>query len=129
MSFSKKGDMVTPVIMWLSVLLALGIIVVWFMGHLKPVQTAQETMRFDLLEIKKAVERGCSSIYFTKEYNPRTEEGFLAVNQSLLCINASSFFDCVSLPCNVSNYIKIDLANLTFVKVAMDGNLTINKGE
>lgn len=111
--------------MWMGVIIAILISVTWFIMKLKPQQATQESIRFDLLEIKSIVETGCSSIYYSKDYNPRTEVGFFKFNKTNACINSSDFSDCVLLPCNNSNEGNLDLAKLTSIRIAMEKNLTI----
>ena len=125
MNFSKNADVMTATIMWIGVVIAVIISLSWFLTKLKPDQVAQETIRFDLSEIKQIVERACTSISFFKDYNPRTEEGYFFANQTNACINSSIFFDCITLTCNNSNTAVIDLSNITYIKIAMDENMSI----
>ena len=125
---SKNGDTTTNTIMWLGVVITILIGVSWYITKLKPEQLAQETLQFDLTEMKKIVSRACTSISFSNDYNPRTEAGFVSVNGNVICINSSEFFDCTVLSCNTSNNNLINLADITFVRIEKYDNLTIKEG-
>lgn len=125
MRFNNKADAMTATIMWIGVVIAVLLSVTWFIMKLRPHQSVEDAIRFDLSEIKSIVSRACVSKYFVKDYNPRIENGFLIANQTHACINSSLFFDCTSLSCNNSNNAIVDLASITYIKISNDKNLII----
>jgi hypothetical protein len=72
---SRKGDSSSPTIMWIGVILAILIIVAWFLLHLRPAQQEMKGVQYDLESIRASMQKGCGSIQYIKVYNPRTEKG------------------------------------------------------
>jgi hypothetical protein len=126
-SRERTGDVISPVIMWLGVLLALVIAGAWFMGRLRPVSQDFETVTADLRAIREAAGRACSSVAYLYRYNPHTEEGTIRINGSSACINLSGTGQCTQLPCAFENVLFDTRSNSTDVSLASFAELVIEK--
>jgi len=81
----RKGDVASPIIMWMGAILAGGIVLVWYLQHISPGQVTISRMDDDLERIHEQVNLACQSESSSSSVTIRSEGTFL-INSSVLCI-------------------------------------------
>jgi hypothetical protein len=126
---AHRGDIISPLVMWIGVVLAVLIAASWFFTKLWPSQQDIYSVNFDTKSIRDAISQACSSIADYRRYNPRTERGWVTINATAVCINASyhsgATYRCARIDCPGSSTVAADLASFTFIIIDKQGVLEI----
>ena len=122
----KKGDIASPVFMWMAIFLVMIISGLWFVRKIRPLENVSQTVNYDLEQIKMSASYACSSDSYQKKYNPRTERGELVVNETGACINVTGIKYCTNFFCRLNNTLTEDLANITFIYIIKITNANVS---
>jgi hypothetical protein len=120
----KKGETQAHIIMWIGVILAVFISILWVVKNVTPRHMDLETVNADLSDIKGHINTACISSYYKAEFNPRTFMGFLIINDTQICID-NHFDKCRFLMCETGLNQTIRLDNITHIIIEKDENFTI----
>lgn len=121
---NKKGETQTNVIMWLGVIMAVSIVVLWSIKNLSPRHLDLETVNSDLEGVQHHINAACSSSYYKAKFNPITINGKLFINNSQICIE-NSFNKCRMTLCSVEDNFTIELYNVTYIIIEKNESYNI----
>ena len=113
---NNKAESTTSVIMWLGILTAVLISVMWLIPKVQPYHLDLETVNYDLESMQGKINAACSSIYYKAKYNPLTEHGVLRFEGSSVCIN-NTISKCRLALCNTELNVNFTLDNFTYVVI------------
>ncbi len=123
---NARGEITSEVMVWLVVVLAIGMVLVWYIGNLYLYRQPIEKSAADARNIADLVNQGCNLAYFNASYNPVTETGNLSVANSTICINNLGASSCYKTACNFNYYnTTIDLSTVTEIYVINNGQIQI----
>lgn len=108
----KKGDLASPIIMWLAVLAVVIIVISWYVANVRPLNAEASVIEYDLRQLFLYVDNACTSRHYEAKYNPRMNYGEIDFNDSEVCIKTKDLNSCISLTCNVSDYSKFNLSDI-----------------
>lgn len=117
MRLSARADTHTNLIMLFGGILAVLICVIWYAKNIYPSHVAIDYIDSDLSNIQGYVNTACQSIEYYHLYNPRTEEGTLTTNGSLICIQTTYLSRCRQSFCSLNENKTLDLKNLTDILI------------
>lgn len=112
MVIKKKGDLATPIIMWLAVLAVVIIVISWYVANIRPLNAEASVIEYDLRQLFIFVDNACASRFYEAKYNPRMNYGKIEFNQSEVCIITDDLNSCIFLTCNVSDYSNFNLSDI-----------------
>jgi repressor of nif and glnA expression len=121
----KKAETQTHVIMWIGIILAVFILLLWVIKNVAPRHLDLETVNADLSDIKGHINSACISSYYRVEFNPRTFMGYLIINDSKICID-NHFDKCRLLMCSAGIEKVIMLDNITYLIIEKNDNFSID---
>ena len=108
----KKGDLATPIIMWLAILAVVIIVISWYVTSIRPLNAEASVIEYDLRQVFIYVDNACGSRFYEAKYNPRMNYGKIEFNQSNACIITDDLNSCISLTCNFSDYSYFNLSDI-----------------
>ena len=108
----KKGDLASPIIMWMSILVISIIIITWFSTNIRPLTGISSQIDYDLRQIFVYTDTGCNSIYFFAKYNPRSNYGLIEINETEVCIEVEEVKGCTRLTCSIDNHFRANLSDI-----------------
>ncbi len=134
---SARADTAVNTIMWFAGIIAVLIIVVWFVSN-NPYSVTKklDIISKDLLKLKQLLGNACNINTYESRYNPETERGVIEFQNNELCItiigtspsNAQNLTKCTTLYCEVQS-ASLDLDKLTFLLIKKDGEITVEEIE
>ena len=113
---SRKAETQTNIIMWIGIIIAVFISVLWVMKNINPRHLDLETVNSDLEDLQGHFNSACSSAYYKAKFNPKTINGKLIINDSSICIE-NSFNKCRLAMCNIGENIVVQLQNITYIVI------------
>lgn len=116
----RRGDVTTPVILWIGVIIAVIIIISWFTLRIFPIQQDSENARADLLMIKDAITTACQSKTYTKQYNPLTSKGILEVNATTICLKTLTRSECKEIACTLNTEKTFEMSTVLYLAIIKD---------
>lgn len=121
-----RAEITSEIMVWMVVVLAVGLILVWYVGNLYLYRLPVEKSASDVKNIANLIDQGCNLDYFNASYNPQTESGNLTVTNSSVCIENLGVSSCYQPVCKF-NYLNttIDLSNVTNIYVINNGQISI----
>jgi len=126
----RKGDLASPVIMWIAVLSVALIVVSWYVTSIRPLHGESSVIEYDLRQLFVYVDNACNSASYSASYNPRMNYGVVEFNKSRVCISTESLSSCMDLTCPVEDFVRADLDEIVNLRVVrQDGVLTIGVEE
>lgn len=124
---NRRGDSMTNVIIFIVLILAALIIVVWYSQNIRPTRYIIGTVSEDIDELGQHFANACGVSVYRSSYLVQTQTGQLIVNETAgkYCVVTDVFAACKSLPCEANSTI-INLPNEpTLVKIAREDGLLV----
>ena len=119
----KKGDLASPIVMWMAVLSVALIVIPWFADNIRPLSGEAQIIESDIRAMQDYVNNACNSLEYSSTYNPETNEGYLLINGSEMCIEAYQRTTCGELACSPTSSYNISLADIITVDILMNESL------
>jgi hypothetical protein len=122
----KKGDLASPIIMWLAILAVVIIVISWYVTSIRPLNAEASVIEYDLRQLFIYVDNACNSRFYEAKYNPRMNYGQIEFNQSSACIITDDLNSCIYLTCNFSAYSYFNLSDIiNLIITKSDGVLNV----
>lgn len=115
--WNAKGDTPTTIIMWIGAILAVGILVIWFMRVVYPTNQEADIIDSNLKALQFSFGDACISKYYKNNFNPdRLEEGVLNITNNKACVTLRRT-KCTTLICNTNHSESWRLKDLAFLSI------------
>ncbi|NJL43772.1 MAG: hypothetical protein HC945_00385 [Nitrosarchaeum sp.] len=122
--WNARADTPTTIIMWIGAIIAVGILTIWYMRTVYPINTETDVIDSNLKTLQLRFGEACISRYYLYEYNPsRIDQGEFTINRTKACIRGR-LHKCTTLFCDTNHtetwrmddlvHISIERANGTF---------------
>jgi hypothetical protein len=125
----RRGDTSTNIILFLTIIIAAMILVVWYAQTVRPTRLVIGTVLEDMQELNQHFANGCSATRYNATYAAATTTGFYTGNATHYCIYTQVYGDCKAYPyANCVMPERFDLAEGTLIRIGRDaGNLTLRR--
>lgn len=110
-----RGDAATNVILFLVLLLAAIIIVLWYGQTLRPTRLVMGTISADLEGVHQHFVNACGVTVYNATYLLSTTNGVLTLNGTEVCLETETFSRCEPLPCT-SAAARVEVAKRTLLR-------------
>lgn len=101
---NKKGDVTSPIVMWLVVIVAVIIIIVWYAQNSSLASININAMDEDLKNIHYDYSLACNHDSVQSIIQLYTKKGMISVNDSVICVSQQitngDVQRCLPTPCN-----------------------------
>ncbi len=127
---SNAGANAVNIVMWIGAILAVLIMVAWFIKTFRPYNVDLDVVDKDIGVLFDYFSGACNSHYFKARFNPVLQQGYISINNTQICegiyiynkcrdgkngCNSSVLFQrCRVLICNTSNHYFANLTNITY---------------
>lgn len=85
--FNRKSQTSSSAVIWIGLIVAVIIVVSFFLFKINPSHIDFELQNIDLEAIQSRLNLACNSYFFESNYNPVTEKGMLIIYNDKICIN------------------------------------------
>lgn len=116
---SEKGS-VSPAIIWLGVIVAVLIVVVWYVTSVSPQSQGVQIVSNDLTNLQELLNDMCNSATYSSTYNPFLEDGNLLVSGYDICMSSKEIKKCRKLACDTQIQAYIDLRKVVELKITKE---------
>jgi hypothetical protein len=103
MKTSRRGDSISNVVVFLTVLIAALIIVTWYVTSVRPTREVIGAVTSDLSNIGRHIANACGSTTYRGAYDVATKNGRLVANATHYCVVTSVFGNCEPAVCALSD--------------------------
>lgn len=122
---NKRGDSITNIIIFVVLIIAALIIVLWYAQSIRPTRYLIGAVSEDVDELSQHFSNACGVTIYRASYLAQTHSGRLIMNSTAneFCVVTEVFAACKALPCTTNSTI-IDLPNEpTVLNIVRSDNL------
>ena len=77
---NRRGDIATPIIMWIAVFAVSLIVFSWYATTIRPLHGESNVIEYDLRQLSQYASNACNSRSYEARYNPRMNYGEITIN-------------------------------------------------
>jgi hypothetical protein len=123
---NARGDSATMTLIWLTVMMAVGIILVWFLNQPSFIREEFQRASTDAGNLQALINEACISYRYSVAYNPYTEQGTFGVRGGLICVNSTNVGKCRLTVCDTGANETINLGEITNIMVVKNRDGTFD---
>ncbi len=129
---SRVASTAVNVIMWFTGIVAVLIILVWFLQNNPYKQLVLvDQIDEDLLQLSEQISSACMTMEYRSKYNPVTESGFASFSGRDLCIEregvrGNTLRRCSLLACELNLTKTLDLSTYNYIIISKKGGFGID---
>lgn len=116
----RRGDTVSNMIIFLTLLIAAMLLVTWYIQSVRPTRFIIGAVTEDIQETGQHLANACFADIYGATYLFSTSTGFYESNTTHYCIYTEVFGTCRPLPCSGINATRFPLGEAMIVRIEKD---------